>query len=116
MSGGSLPSEKFLMLRTQRNKDKILYNNYFYVIDYATELHKVWRCENRKCKGRLVTTPLDCIANIEEKGIHCHINSEEEIKKATFLNKVRELSETTQYTTSKVFSVAFTSDQGGGRT
>lgn len=45
---------------------------------------------------------------MEEKGYHNHIVSEEEIKKAKFVAEITSLSETTQYKTSKVYSLAST--------
>ena len=97
---------QYVMLKTQRNNEKILHNGHFYIKDYCNNSCQYWRCATRKCKGRLITTPLDNISHIEMKGSHNHIISEEEIKKANFCQKVKTLAENTHYATSKVFSLA----------
>ena len=44
----------------------IFYNDFFYVKDYKNEKFQYWRCQIRKCKGRLTTIPPNNIDPIED--------------------------------------------------
>ena len=77
------------VFKTQRNKEKILYNGFIYVKDYATSIIQYWRCEQRKCKGRLATSPSDVISKIEVNRSRNHLVFDEDIKKAIFEEKTK---------------------------
>ena len=47
------------MLKTTKNTDMMLYDNYFYVKDYTKNEIQYWMCQNRQCRGRLRITTID---------------------------------------------------------
>ena len=102
---GSLEND-FTMLKTRRNKEMILYRDYFYVMDYKSKEFQYWRCQQRKCKGRLRTVPLNNIDSIEELGFYDHTVSDEDKKKKLLECKIKNIAENTVYPTNKVYSVA----------
>ena len=105
-SESSFSRPKYLLMKTIRNGVKILYNRFLYVKDGSNGNNQHWRCQYRNCKGRLRTSPLCEITEIEEKGNHNHYLSDDEINKITLDQKIKELAETTTYPTNKIYSMA----------
>ena len=77
-----------------------------YVKQRSNKIDQFWRCQYRKCNGRLRTSPLNDIREIDERGSHNHVLSDNDNNKATTSHKIIELAESTKYSTSKVISVA----------
>ncbi|KAG0442004.1 hypothetical protein DMUE_0620 [Dictyocoela muelleri] len=43
------------ILKTQRNRQKIIYDEYIYVFDRKNKECLSWRCSKKHCRGRLYT-------------------------------------------------------------
>lgn len=95
-------NQKCIWLKTSRNTDLLYYEEYFYLKNYLRNDIQYWRCQIRKCGGKLRILPNnDIITN----GIHNHIVSEVEKNLKFFNNKVKSLSENTSYPTNQVYNI-----------
>jgi FLYWCH zinc finger domain len=51
------PNKKpFKILNTIREKHKIIYDGFVYHFYHENDLNKYWRCINRKCNAKLIST------------------------------------------------------------
>ena len=107
MSGGDVERIfDFELYETTRNGEMIFYSDYFYIKYHAGKECHFWRCQDRKCKAKLSTFPLDKIEKINLIGQHNHFLSENDILHLKLSKKINELARNTAYNTHTVYSVA----------
>ncbi|KAG0436295.1 hypothetical protein DMUE_4291 [Dictyocoela muelleri] len=98
--------KNFTILKTKRNKEKLIYNNHEYNSDKRKESRETRRCVNRKCKGRVSL----CFASNEISTLqdHNHLPLEFKIKKLLFNKEIIEYSENTEYSSSEIYDKIIT--------
>ena len=100
----------FKIVKTNKNKDMIFYKNYFFTKHSSRINSQFWRCQDRKCPASL-TTPLNVIDKVEQRNIHNHILSENDIPKIFLSNTIKDLAENTAYSTHAVYSLSTNNKQ-----
>lgn len=78
--------QKIQIIKSQRGKPKLIFNNYMYVTDHHSIKWISWRCATRDCKGKIYTD-LE-MTNIIKIKPHYHNNEEHKIKKLIFTNNL----------------------------
>ncbi|OAF69564.1 hypothetical protein A3Q56_02641 [Intoshia linei] len=95
------------ILMSQKNKPKLCYLGYYYIIDRKTLSTINWKCNVRRCKGRAVSS-IGVLngdsQKIEVKGEHGHMPSSVEMEMDTAKQVAREAAIQTMDTTRNIVS------------
>lgn len=104
MSINKNDQQMFELFKTKRGKDLIFYKNYFFTLHSNRADSLLWRCQDRGCLTRLITS-LDKEKIFNVLNAHNHILSENDISKKQLFSSVKVLAENSAYSTHQVYSM-----------
>lgn len=88
----------FEILKSKRGKENVYYNGYIYNFSHKNDSGSVWRCQSRKCHGRLKITESEKI--VLQQHVHTSVTDIELLK---VKNSYKEAALTTTYSNKELF-------------
>lgn len=76
------------LFQSEKGKPMLAYEGYIYTLERQTEAKKIFRCQNRDCKGRCHTNPsVDAIVSAPTD--HCHAPNPHRLPVVELKNKIK---------------------------
>lgn len=93
----------FSKIKSERNQEKLIHEHFEYTLSYQNETNEVWRCVDRKCKGKANILKIEqTICVFSEHNHHPQIFK---VKKILFRQDIIDYATNTTYTSSRIYDL-----------